>query len=737
MALITRIILIFINMSFVLCVRKYCVRMDYTSFKCNYIPTDIPNGVSSVRLWNFKGPNLNFTINNTFFRTYNWKKVKKLELSYNVSEPFSHFNFTSACFVGLHSLEELHMHILPWIIMNSNVFLGLEKLSLLDLDSCKRFPLTDLIPCLNGMTKLPRLQHLILSKLNSLWDPIDIDTRFTNALKDKNISSLDLSSTVISNINFTALSLDMNKLKILNISHSSISNTILIFTTKLKQLNIDSFDASFSTLFRFIPSASLVNITKNISDLPRWNFFLAPKVVNYSNIFLGIGYIRIINSTIIVDKPVQWQSREIILSKNHLKYLDIKILSDTYTFDMITRFDLAENELEFLHPSLTASVPNIEKLDLSKNQLFKMVQGHKLLFSQLLLSLRHLKRINLSSNDLSTIPTKMFIKSHNLQFIDLSWNQMEQVTFTLSHLEKLKVLLLQNNKIKDFDVLSMRNIDSVIANISYMTHNKLSVYLEYNPLSCSKCETEAFINWLLSTKYVIIPLSHLACSDDNGSFRAIDQVTYKYVQGICRRRIIIISTSAAIGVMVLVALVTIVAVYRYRKKVQRKANRIELINKLHNGEGQYEFVVFLSYSNDEVFVKDYLYRNLDENLKQMTRIDRDLICTSDTHVDGGHRVIGENGQCIERCSALIAVVSENYLIDPNCCLDLDSAGISQTPIVIFTNEATGEALFTQRTLKPFRKRPRVTWKIENNQYKMNTTFEDLYLLLLDIIANSD
>jgi Leucine-rich repeat (LRR) protein len=712
--------------------------MDYTSFECNYIPTDIPNGVSSVRLWNFKEPNSNYTVNNTFFRMNNWKKVKKLELTYNLSEPFSHFSFPSACFVGLHSLEELHMHLLTRIIMNSNVFLGIEKLSLLDLDSCTRFPLTDLIPCLDGKTKLPLLQHLILSKLNSIWDPIDIDTRFTNALKDKNISTLDLSSTSISNINFTALALDMNKLKVLNVSHSSISNTILIFTTKLKQLNVDTFDGSYSTLFRFIPSVSLVNITKNISDMSRYNFFLAPNVVNYSNIFHGIGYIRLINCTIIVDKPVQWQSHEIILSKNHLKYVDIKIHSDTYTADMITRFDLAENELEFLHPSLAAMVPNIEKLDISKNQLFKMAHGHKMLFAQLLLSLRHLKRINLSSNYLSTIPTKMFTGNHNLQFIDLSWNQLEQVTFTLSHLVNLKVLLLQNNKIKYFDVLSMRNIDSVIANISYMTHKKLRVYLEYNPLSCSKCETEAFIYWLLNTKSVIIPLSNLTCIDENGSFRAIDQATLKYVQGICRRRIIIISTSAASGVMALVALVTIVAVYRYRKMARRNANRIKLINNLRNEEGPYEFVVFLSFSDhDENFVKDYLYGKLNENLQQITDINRKLVSIYETDArTGGSKMEGIE-KCIKRSSAFILVVSDSYHCEDHCFYELEFACILRKPIVLCVNETIDETVFEQPKLILLRDETRVTWKYENNQYTMNTTLEDLSSSLLDIIADSD
>ncbi|XP_060605142.1 toll-like receptor 3 [Ruditapes philippinarum] len=402
---------------------------------------------------------------------------------------------------------------------------------------------------------------------------------------------------------------------------------------------------------------------------------------------------------------------------------------------MITHFDLAENELEFLHPSLAAMMPNIEKLDLSKNQLFKMAQGHKVLFAQLLLSLRHLKIINLSSNYLSTIPTKMFIKSHNLQFIDLSWNGLEQVTFTLSHLINLEVLLLRNNKIKDFDVLSMRNIDSVIANISYMTHNKLTVYLEYNPLSCSKFETEAFINWLLSTKSVKIPLSNLTCSDENGSFRAIDQATFKYVQGICRRRIIIISTSAASGLMALVALVTIVAVYRYRKMTKRKANRIKLINRLRNGETSCEYVVFLSYSeHDQIFVKDYLYEKLNENLKQMTRINKDLVCQSDGR--HGQSIIQENGNYILKSCALIAVVTDNYHCDPNCFFDLDYACSLLMPIVIFINENTDKAIFEQKMLKPYIKKPRVTWKFENNQYNMNTTIEDLCSSLLDIIANS-
>jgi hypothetical protein len=74
-------------------------------------------------------------------------------------------------------------------------------------------------------------------------------------------------------------------------------------------------------------------------------------------------------------------------------------------------------------------------------------------------------------------------------------------------------------------------------------------------------------------------------------------------------------TSAASGVVALVALVTIVAVYRYRKMAKRKANRIKLVNNLRNGEGSYEFVAFLSYSdNDEIFAIDYLYGKLNETL---------------------------------------------------------------------------------------------------------------------------
>jgi hypothetical protein len=59
------------------------------------------------------------------------------------------------------------------------------------------------------------------------------------------------------------------------------------------------------------------------------------------------------------------------------------------------------------------------------------------------------------------------------------------------------------------------------------------------------------------------------------------------------------------------------------------------------------------------------------------------------------------------------------------------------PIVIFANETIDEDVFEQEMLMPYNKKPRVTWKFENNQYDMSTTKEDLCSSLLDIIANSD
>jgi hypothetical protein len=190
--------------------------------------------------------------------------------------------------------------------------------------------------------------------------------------------------------------------------------------------------------------------------------------------------------------------------------------------------------------------------------------------------------------------------------------------------------------------------------------------------------------------------------------------------------------------MVLVAVVTIVAFYRYKKMARRKANRMKLINNLRNGEGPYVFVAFLSYSDhDENFANDYLYGKLNENLQLMTEINRDLICTHNMHVEIGHGILAETARCINSSSALIAVVSDSYHCDGNCFLELDFACRFRKPIVLCANETIDEAVFEQPMLMPFRKETRVIWKFENNQYNMNTTLEDLCSSLLDIIANSD
>jgi hypothetical protein len=192
--------------------------------------------------------------------------------------------------------------------------------------------------------------------------------------------------------------------------------------------------------------------------------------------------------------------------------------------------------------------------------------------------------------------------------------------------------------------------------------------------------------------------------------------------------------------MALIALVIIVAVYRYRKMARRKANRIELINNLRTGEGPYKFVAFLSYSDhDENFVNDYLYRQLNETLQLMTGIheeDRDLVCTHNMHFEIGHGILAETARCINSSSSLIAVVSDSYHCDGHCFFELDCAARHfRKPIVPCANETIYEAVFEQPMLLPFRRETRVTWRYENQQYNMNTTIEDFCSSLLDIIAN--
>lgn len=708
--------------------KEYCHKDGMHTLTCNYIPKDIPKGITDVRIIDFKEIHNSFIIDTSSFLSSNWENVKVLQFKHSVGEFDSSVDFLPRCFQRLEQLQELHINIMTSISIYNETFTGLDGVKLLNMSGCVRLDLQDLTPSLRGKENLPALETLILSRLTKYREPITVDNKFTETLKDKNITHLDFSDTKISYINITSIVESIQNLQVLNLSFSFIAHASIDydidFASMPAELTIDLSHLQIAIYGRMVYYNETAKISNMITNKLHFNL----KMINATAIVPDLFSIWIKNCTVDVDEPFPWTTEEFIIRKNGIKSLDVKVLCGNNTLPSLHNIDLAQNGLEFIHPSVFSCSPNLESLDLSMNNLYRMSNKDFLLFEQLLFSLRYLKVVSLSFNNLQLIPEKFFQANGELEEIDLSNNQLKRISFTIPNESRLEVLNLQNNHIKTLDEISYNRLDSV-----KQENKNLTVRLKSNPISCSVCSSKPFITWLTRTN-TFEP--DLYCITENGDRLKIRHDNgIKHVQGLCQRQKIMVSASVSSIGATLIVVVTVTVIYKRRKHAIAEANRVRCLRNLAEGQGRYEFVAFLSYSSDDIdFVTKHVTEKMNENLQLMTGIERDLICTGDEYLRPGFAIFDETVRCMERASLVIAIVTNSYCESAFCNNELEQAHLLMKPIIIMLKEQVDENLMTPTMKLLFKSKVRILWETKNDEYVMKTTWKNVCSSMLDLIA---
>ncbi|XP_053400540.1 toll-like receptor 4 [Mercenaria mercenaria] len=640
-------------------------------------------------------------------------------------------------------LITLKIHVTDNIdYLDSDAFLGLNTVKTLDLNDCVRVSLKQIIPAFRGTDKLPRLEELFLSNFGIIRPPTSIDSLFSLSLKGKNITHLDVSMSQISMFNVTAIVQDLNHLKVLNLSYSTVGD---VFTKEIKvsdlmhmNLIVDGSHAVFPKAWFSEPFGKIIisNYTiENIDPRGHLKLFFACKVINATGILSVPNSVWVENCKVNIENPITWSTRGVIARHNNIKRLDINIHCSNYKAINFEHTDISNNGMEFIHPSILKCVmPNISRLDMSGNQLFKMEEESSKLFEEIFQSLAKLCTVSLSRNNLDIIPTRMFKNNVKLKEIDLSHNKLNQITFKLWHLKNLRILDLRGNHLHVLDAKSIKTLNSIPQN-SNRSYSSALLLLEDNPFSCSKCTTKRFIQWLTTTHLLNRSSQHLTCSMEDGSRDNITTATVEMIQKICNRKIVTIATSISSGVFSLIIGVSIFVVYKRKKHARKMAKLENVLQNLTEGQGQFEFVTFLSYSsNDKDFVEMCLYNQLNENLKIMTGIERNLVCTGDGYLRLGFNILDETARCIERASVVIAVVSNSYCESSYCHTELDQAYRLNKPIILMLKEHVGEELMMPTMKMLFKNNVRMLWTVENGEYVLKTTWQNVCTSVLELIV---
>ncbi|XP_053383693.1 toll-like receptor 4 [Mercenaria mercenaria] len=716
---------------------EHCNEENNSTWTCNFIPRVVPEQYIHVRIVDFKRNDKSVIVNSSSFADESWSKVQSLMFNDTTGKNLS-CTFLRGCFMGLTSLTGLRIHMSSFEF-GRGVFDGLPSVHTLDMSRCYRLFLEDLTEQLKVPNTLPNLQTLILSELGSYVKRNNINLTVVESLLPRNITYIDVSKTQISFANLTAIFKFLKTLERLNVSYSTIADTWSNDITQEDMSHVKVIDMSHATLpakvIPLFPGKYVVaNLTFNYSEarnLDQLKNILTPLVFNMSGILPDPSSGWIYNCTVTIDENLQWNSKQLILSKNNIKYLDAVVRCSNFKFLSLVDLDLSDNGLQMLQP--TSCVPNLERIDLSKNNLFMMLQKEPDLFEDLLTTQTKLRFINLANNQLSKAPSKLFKTCKNVEIIDLAYNKLEQLHFDLIDLHHLRVLDVSHNKIKVLDEVSINNLKGIpCAKALTSGEKQCSVVFTSNPIRCSTCVNKSFIKWLVNSKKVDAKTQGLSCTSEDGTNVNVDVSVVRKVQNICNRKTIIIVSSVSTCVTLLAITIVLLFLYRRKRRLQRKRNRENVKNLLIEGEGQYEFVVFLSYSSrDDQFVQENVIDQLNENLQLMTGIDRNLVCTGDQHLRPGFIVHDEIINCLDRSSVIIIVVSNNFCRSSYCQNEFDQAYMQRKPIVLMLMEHVEEELMMPTLRQLYKRDVRILWTSENGQFVLKTTWKNVCRSVLD------
>ena len=431
-------------------------------------------------------------------------KLKSLKLTGNLLRHWP------SGLISHRQLEELHINFNDLIDISQDIS-KLTSLKLLDLSGNHLEKIPHEIEYLHNLTTLNLSRNLLralplqvfkLKNLNKLDASENNLTHIPEIFEvNRKLTTLILSQNMIKNLPENIGNLQC--LKELDLSDNEISEYIdkLVNNTNLENLNLSGNCIKDRYEFVFnLSNLHTLDISENeIETLPEISL-IPPSKLNNLNL----------SANIISELPERiWSlhSLKIInISHNYIKNLNIP---DTIYDNNIVTLNLSSNPLKFL-PDEIKQLQSLKHLDLSGNDLTELPDT----FSQLV----NLETLNLSDNDIITLPNNFgmlkslkrldisggelsrtalielpqgFPNLSNLEYLDLTYNQLQSLPDNFGNLKRLATLNLSHNNLaslpnsmKDLEMLHSLNAkENKITCIPDLTPNLKTLDVSHNRIS--------------------------------------------------------------------------------------------------------------------------------------------------------------------------------------------------------------------------------------------------------------
>ncbi|XP_071123510.1 toll-like receptor 4 [Mytilus edulis] len=385
--------------------------------------------------------------------------------------------------------------------------------------------------------------------------------------------------------------------------------------------------------------------------------------------------------------PVPNKLKTFLISSSTLKYEISKI---SFTENELNSLSFSNNVL-YTWTGPVTNVKNLTFLDLSSNYCsnvsksffskdfinLKYLQLQNNLLGQVMLTdsdgeifqnLHNVSTVNLSNNKITNIPILFFKKQHNLENLDLSENMIDEINFKISHMKKLMVLNLRNNRISKLSKFTMDALDSVAT-----TNTNLTIDLGGNNLVCN-CDSMSFIHWMIDTPTRLYRRKKYKCklSNDTTIFLRNPKEVYETLKTKCMSYAGIIFGLTS-GILMFMFILLGGISYRYRWKLRYLYYMVKV--KWHQrgnesgniDERLYMYDAFVSYADDDqTFVHNIL-------LYKLEKIGGIQLCLHKRNFLPGNDIATNITSAIHNSRKTIVIMSSKYLASYWCMFEYNMA----------------------------------------------------------------
>ena len=535
---------------------------DSKQMKCNgEIPTFIPDRITDVELLDIE---VDMYVDGVFCRT-TWNNVQHLTLACGdtCQQTANWGNNTFRCLHNLTSIKLMLDHLTGF---DKGTFLGLNKVTFLDLTDCQRLCSSDLITALADNTILPLLLELILKKIGTVGCSveIEIDQTLIDILGNRPIQKLDLSFCPIV---FLYPNLDpiCDTLTSFDISYSTLGKRTKLDNSKwCKSLQVLTLNGAH------VPNAMMPPFNNTFTNKHTSMDGHDQLFLNVNNLYLNSLFSRdytfvFINSSLTLMGKNNVTNLE-ICGYNFINF-DLMINS---TENHLRRVALANNSMENIGVNVFQSLTLLSEIDLSNNRL-SQTNVFDTTFQRLFRKNSLLEKMDLSSNDLTYLPFYTFKSNALLSSLDLSGNKFEQILFDVKSLRHLTLLDMRNNSIMALNAESRNGLDTLYR-LQHKTNinRTFEVDLRGNHLSCD-CDALDFVEWFVSSP-LFTNKDQYTCQANGRSFSMTD-LAIRAAEDDCerpiRRRRTIILASVVPSITISCVIGVIIGIIKQRRRLLR------------------------------------------------------------------------------------------------------------------------------------------------------------------------